>query len=301
MDVFVAKLNPAGSALMYATYLGGHWLRDGQRHRRRSVWQRLCHRPDELGTTSHWSTPSSRSLAAGRRTPSSPSSIRPARAWCTRRIWAAVAPAGARRPTRIAVDSALQAHVTGVTNSPDFPLKNASQPGRGRLDRRLRHQAQRERHRPAVLDVHGRPGRGFRATPSCGPIRQRVHHRQYRLRMVSRHRPTVLQPTRNGPSDAFAAKFSPPGTACTSPIWAVVATSSGSVSPRMARLRLSGGRTGGTFYITPGWFNPTCLDPAVCRQAECRRPPRWSTPAAWTRLAKTAPWRWRWTAPRTCT
>ena len=42
-DAFVAKLNAAGSALVYSTYLGGSGDDYGQRHRRGRVRQRLRH------------------------------------------------------------------------------------------------------------------------------------------------------------------------------------------------------------------------------------------------------------------
>ena len=41
VDAFVAKLNAAGSALVYSTYLGGSSADAGLRHRRRLLRQRL--------------------------------------------------------------------------------------------------------------------------------------------------------------------------------------------------------------------------------------------------------------------
>ena len=47
-DAFVVKLNPAGSGLVYATFLGGSSYDYGWRHRRGRGGQRLCdgHTPD---------------------------------------------------------------------------------------------------------------------------------------------------------------------------------------------------------------------------------------------------------------
>ena len=48
LDVFVTKLNPAGTALVYSTFLGGSELRLGPRDRRRLRRQRVRDRPDEV-------------------------------------------------------------------------------------------------------------------------------------------------------------------------------------------------------------------------------------------------------------
>ena len=47
-DVFVTKLTPDGSTLVYSTYLGGDDGDQGNRHRRRRRWRRVRRRPDEF-------------------------------------------------------------------------------------------------------------------------------------------------------------------------------------------------------------------------------------------------------------
>ena len=106
-DCFVTKINSAGTALIYSTYLGGSRIR----HRHGPCLEqrkRLHHRLHRLGGLPHQSAgwhwhyafPSNR-LTAAIPTPSSPSSMRPAAPWSTPRIWAAAAPTSVRESPSI--------------------------------------------------------------------------------------------------------------------------------------------------------------------------------------------------------
>jgi hypothetical protein len=75
----------------------------------------------------------------------------------------------------------------------------------------------------------------------------------------------VLQPLRNGaPNDAYVAKYGPAGNR----MYMTYLGGGGDELGYGIAVDNSGntyvaGRTGGTFYITPGWFNQTCVDPAA--------------------------------------
>jgi hypothetical protein len=57
-DAFVTKLNAAGNALVYSTYLGRKWLRNGHSHRRGLFRQRLPDGGHHLGELPHEESPS---------------------------------------------------------------------------------------------------------------------------------------------------------------------------------------------------------------------------------------------------
>ena len=56
-DAFVAKINPAGSALVYSTYLGGSEADSRRRHRRGQLWATLTSQDYRLNRLSHNESP----------------------------------------------------------------------------------------------------------------------------------------------------------------------------------------------------------------------------------------------------
>ena len=98
LDVFVTKLNPTGTALVYSTFIGGTNFDWGRGHRRRLGRQRVRDRPDRSPRTSRRpaarstarsTSTTARAAASTSTTRSSPSSTPRARRSSTRRSSAA--------------------------------------------------------------------------------------------------------------------------------------------------------------------------------------------------------------------
>ena len=128
-DAFVTKLNPAGTALVYSTFVGGSNMEFGNGIADRRGGQRVRHRPDEVVELPDdrqrlRPEPQHRqgtARAAGSTTPttSSSSSTPPARRSCTRHI-SAVAPTSTA-PAASPSTRRGNAYVVGETQSRDFP------------------------------------------------------------------------------------------------------------------------------------------------------------------------------------
>ena len=118
-DAFVAKLNPAGSALVYSTYLGSGAHADlGARHRRGRRRERLRHRLHRLDRLPHRQSAPARQRAAAPTTPSWPSSTPTGSALVYSTY---LGGSDADQAIGIAVDAAGNAYVTGYGDSTDFP------------------------------------------------------------------------------------------------------------------------------------------------------------------------------------
>jgi hypothetical protein len=260
MDVFVAKLNPAGSALVYSTYLGGRGFEMGMGI--------AIDRPGNAyvtGLTNSDNFPIVSALQptfGGGAEDAFVTKLNPTGSGLVYSTYLGGSGAGwGESAYAIDVDSAGQAYVTGVTNSPDFPLVNAFQSTVGGLTdvfvAKLKPTGAGLVYSTFMGGLGEDAGRGI-GIDSSGSA--------YVTGQVSSDglaSPGVLQPTRSGPSDAFAAKFGPAGNRVYSTYiggggdeigFGVAADTHGNA--------YLAGRTGGTFYITPGWFNQTCLDPA---------------------------------------
>ena len=125
-DAFVTKLNPAGTAFAYSTYLGGDGIRLRQHDRRRSGRVRVRHRPHGL-----------RELPDGQRVP-----------------------AAVRRHDRRVRDQAEpgRGHAR-VLDLPRWPLLRSRQHDRDRLDRRRLRRRSRRRPRTSRSRCSTRPAR----------------------------------------------------------------------------------------------------------------------------------------------
>jgi hypothetical protein len=164
--------------------------------------------------------------------------------------------------TGIAVDGGFNAYVSGVSNSPNFPLVAAAQPALGGMV-------------DATLTRLNAAGNGVVYSTFLGGLGEDAGRAVALDRSGNAYltgyagsdglasSAAVVQPTRNGPTDAIVAKYGPGGNRIYSTYlggggddlgFGVAADNTGNA--------YVGGRTGGTFYITPGWFNQTCLDPA---------------------------------------
>ena len=87
-DAFVAKLNPAGTALVYATYLGGSGVDADNAITVDAAGQAYVTGGPPRSTSPWLATPSSPFTAVATSTPLSPSLIRQAPRWSTPPTWA---------------------------------------------------------------------------------------------------------------------------------------------------------------------------------------------------------------------
>jgi hypothetical protein len=262
MDVFVAKLNPSGTALMYATYFGGSGFEMGNG----IAVDRFGHAYITGLTNSAGDFPLFNALQPVFGGGAEDAFVAELNSTGSGLVYSTFlggsGPGWGEAAFAVAVDSAFQAHVTGVTNSPDFPLSNAWQPAvAGMTD--------------TFVTTLKANGTGLVYSTFLGGLGEDSGRAIAVDRLGNAYvtgntasdglasAPTVLQPNRNGPSDAFAAKFGPAGNR----VYFTYLGGGGDelgfgIAADTAGAAYLAGRTGGTFYITPGWFNQTCLDPA---------------------------------------
>ncbi len=117
-DAYVAKLNPAGSALVYCTYLGGSFSDNGT-----GIAVDPSGNAYVTGNTSSSDFPVKNPYQATLATQTIPDSFVTAfNSTGSALIYSTyLGGSGAEQAASIAVDSAGNAYVTGSTNSPDFP------------------------------------------------------------------------------------------------------------------------------------------------------------------------------------
>ena len=154
------------------------------------------------------------------------------------------------------------AHVVGVSNSTNFPKVNAAQPALGGMT-------------DIFVTRLNAAGSGLLYSTFLGGSDEDIGYgigidRFGNAYVTGNTRsdglasaPNVIQPTRNGPSDAIVAKYSQTGAR----VYATYLGGGGDeigygIAADTPGSAYVAGRTGGTFYITPGWFDPQCLDPA---------------------------------------
>ena len=232
MDVFVAKLNPSGSALVYATYLGGHGFEMGN-----GIAVDRSGNAYVTGLTNSADFPLVNALQpvfGGGAEDAFVAKLNPTGSGLVYSTYLGGSGAGwGEAAYAISVDSAFQAHVTGVTNSPDFPLKNAFQPAVAGLT-------------DTFVTKLNAAGTGLLYSTFLGGLGEDSGHAiavdHFDNAYITGNTGSdglassaaVLQPNRDGPSDAFAAKFGPAGNRVYFTYLGGGGDELGSVSPPMA-------------------------------------------------------------------
>jgi hypothetical protein len=123
-DVFVTKLNPDGSALIYSTYLGGSGFDNGLGIAVDSVGDAYV-----TGWTESPDFPTANAIQPGLHSANGDAFVTKISAAGSALIYSSyLGGSGADISLGIAVDSAGDAYVTGWTESTDFPTANAIQP-----------------------------------------------------------------------------------------------------------------------------------------------------------------------------
>jgi hypothetical protein len=262
MDIFVAKLNPSGSGLVYATYLGGTGFDMGN-----SIAVDRAGNAYITGLTSSIDFPLANPLQAVHGGGAEDAFVLKLNATGSGLVYSTYLGGNGvgwgEAGFGIAVDAAQNAYVTGASNSPNFPLVNAAQPANAGLT-------------DAFLTRLNAAGTGIVYSTFLGGLDEESGHavavdRAGNAYITGYTRSNglafpagVLQTVRNGPTDAIVAKYGPAGNR----IYTTYVGGGGDELSFGLAVDATGnayiaGRTGGTFYITPGWFNQTCLDPAA--------------------------------------
>ena len=181
-DAFVAKLNPAGSALVYSTFLGGTQLDDSARHRARRRPQRLRRPARPARRTSR----RPRAPSTGRPNGGSDAFVDQAQ---RRRLGARLLDAARRRGQRAARGhrgrrgrQRVRRRLDALDRLPDDARRVRHDAQRRRVRRALRpvrHQAQRRRLGARLLDVPRRLEERLRRRLRARRGRQRLPGRRH--------------------------------------------------------------------------------------------------------------------------
>jgi hypothetical protein len=262
MDAFVAKLNPAGSALVYATYLGGVGFEMGN-----GIDVDRFGNAYVVGlTNSAADFPLKNPLQpvfGGGAEDGFVAKLNPTGSGLVYSTFlGGNGPGWGEMLTGVAVDGAFNAYVSGVSNSPNFPIVAAAQPVLGGMVdatlTRLNAAGNGVVYSTFLGGLGEDAGRAVALDPSGN-----AYLTGYTGSDGLASSGAVLQPLRNGPTDAIVAKYGPGGNRIYSTYLGGGGDELGfGVAADRTGNAYVGGRTGGTFYITPGWFNQTCLDPA---------------------------------------
>jgi hypothetical protein len=263
MDIFVAKLNPAGSALIYSTYLGGIGFDMGN-----AIAVDRMGNAYITGLTNSPDFPMVNALQpvyGGGAEDAFVTKLNPSGSGLVFSTYlGGNGPGWGEAANGIAVDSAMNVYVAGVSNSPNFPLVNAAQPALGGMV-----DAFVTRLTPSGMGIVYSTFLGGLGEDNGRAVAvDRFGNAYITASTLSdglAFPGNVLQPLRNGaPNDAVVAKYGPAGNR----IYTTYMGGGGDEIPYGLAVDSTGnaylaGRTGGTFYITPGWFNQTCLDPGA--------------------------------------
>ena len=210
-DIFVAKLNASGTALIYSTYLGGSGSDAGL-----DIAVDTAGNAYVTGRTNSADFPQVNALQpafGGGGQDAIVANLDPSGSSLIYSSY--LGGSGRETDNRIAVDSAGNACLTGKTDSPDFPTANALQPayGGGRWDAYV---AKLNATGSAFIYSTYLGGSGAETEFSSGGIAVDFDGNAYVTGSTdSVDFPTVnaLQPTRRGSADAFIAKLNPAGSA----------------------------------------------------------------------------------------
>ena len=245
-DAFVAKLNPAGSALVYSTYLGGSG--------------------DDFGSGIAVDAAGNAYVTGETSSPDFPTAnpVQPSPGGNWDAFVAKLNPAGSALVystylggsqgdggSGIAVDAAGNAYVTGGTNSTNFPTDN---PLQHQPQQRLCYRVQARRQSVRLLHLPGRGAAGGPASPSTPTAMptSRAQHRRPIFPPSTRSNPA----TAGGSSDAFVAKigavtlsptslsFSNQMVGTTSPAQPVTVSNTGNANLTISSIAFAGSVTG---------------------------------------------------------
>jgi len=261
MDVFVAKINPAGTALEYSTYLGGTGFDMGFGIALDSAGNAYVTGLTTSAADFPLVNPYQAIFGGGAEDAFVSKLNTTGSALIYSTFLGGNGPGWGEAAYGIAVHNS-SAYVVGVTNSTNFPLVSAAQPVLGGMT-------------DIFVTRVSSPGNSLMYSTFLGGADEDVGYGIATDRFGSAYvtgivksdglasSPAVFKPTRSGPSDAIVAKYRDSGARLYSTYlggggdeigYGIAADATGSV--------YVAGRTGGTFHITPGFFNPTCLDPA---------------------------------------
>ena len=207
-SAFVAKLNPAGSALVYSTYLGGSSGLDGGSGIAVDSAGNAYVTGTPVRPTSRPPTPC-RPLYGG----SEDAFVAKLNAAGSALVYSTyLGGSGADVGTGIAVDSAGDAYVTGHTESTNFPTANPLQADYGGNRGRLRGEAERGGLGPGLLHLPRRQRRRIVGTGIAVDSSGNAYVTGF---TDSTNFPTAnpLQATLGGSTDAFVTKLNPAGSA----------------------------------------------------------------------------------------